>query len=603
MKPLLLLLALMLATAAASSAANAQIAAPPVSDTLAATESSRPATDAIRYRVRVDAPSAIAEAITSAVDLIRWQDFANMTEDLLDRLTRLAVTQAREAAATQGYFSADVKVSVDRTTEPVPITLSVELNKPTRIEDVHLTVTGLAAEDASAGTSAIAKMRSEWRLPRGDVFRQSAWDEAKEHALATLAASPYAAAKIIASEARIDPAVHSAALSLEIESGPPFRFGRTDVLGLERYAPGLVRDFSPIHPGEEYDQEALDDYVRRLLASGYFASVQAAIEPDPAHADDATVTVNVIEAPTKRLELGAGYSTDTRYRASASYSDVNIDDHGLQLHADARIESKVQSAQLRFVRPPAPGGWIDTFASNLARTDIENLVTRTASVTARRRSLNERSTPAFGAGFHASEEAPEGGSRERAHAFFVDGEYTWRKVDDLLAPTRGIMANAQAGVGVPFVSTRGFLRLIGRAAAWWPLGRETQLALRADIGAVIADARDGIPSNFLFRTGGDTTVRGYAFESLGVQRGPAVIGGRYYAVGSAEVTRWINDSLGIAAFVDAGNATDSLARFSPAVGYGAGLRLKTPIGPFRFDVAYGEKTEEVRIHFSVGLSF
>lgn len=589
----------MLATAVASSAASAQIAAPLV----AGTESGRSATGAIRYRVRVDAPSAIAEAIASAVDLIRWQDFADMTEDLLDRLARLAVTQAREAAATQGYFSADVKITIERTSDPVLITLSVDPKEPTRIVDVRVAVTGPAADDVSAGTSAIARMRSEWRLPRGEVFRQSAWDEAKEHALATLAASPYAAAKIIASEARIDPAAHSAALSLEIESGPPFRFGGIDVLGLERYAPGLVRDFSPIHPGERYDQQALDDYVRRLLASGYFASVQAAIEPDPARADDATVTVNVIEAPTKRLELGAGYSTDTRYRASASYSDVNIDDRGLQLHADARIESKVQSAQLRFARPPAPGGWIDTFASSLTRTDIENLVTRTASVTARRRSINERSTPAFGAGFHASEEAPEGASRDRAHAFFVDGEYTWRKVDDLLAPTRGVMANAQAGVGIPFVSTRGFLRFIGRTAAWWPLGRETQVALRADVGAVIADARDGIPSNFLFRTGGDTTVRGYAFESLGVKRGPAVIGGRYYAVGSAEVTQWVNESVGIAAFVDAGNATDSLARFSPAVGYGAGLRLKTPIGPFRFDVAYGEQTEEVRVHFSVGLSF
>ncbi len=588
----------MLATAVASSA-SAQTAAPLGTGT----EPGRSATDAIRYRVRVDAPSAIAEAIGSAVDLIRWQDFSDMTQDLLDRLARVAVTQAREAAATQGYFSADVEITIERTSDPVLITLSVAPNEPTRIGDVRIAVTGPAVDDDSAGASAIARMRSEWRLPRDDVFRQSAWDEAKEHALATLAASPYAAAKIITSEARIDPAAHSAALSLAIESGPPFRFGRIDVLGLERYTPELVRDYSPIHPGGQYDQQALDDYVRRLLASGYFASVQAAIEPDPARADDAPVTINVIEAPTKRLELGAGYSTDTRYRTSASYSDVNIDDRGLQLHADARIESKLQSAQLRFVRPPTPAGWIDTFASSLARTDIENLVMRTASATARRRSLNERSTPAFGLGFYASEEAPKGGLRDRAHAVFVDGEYTWRRIDDLVAPTRGFMANAQAGVGVPYVSSRGFLRFIGRTAAWWPLGRETQVTLRADAGAVIADARDGIPSNFLFRTGGDTTVRGYAFESLGVKRGQAVIGGRYYAVGSAEVTQWINESVGVAAFVDAGNATDSLAHFSPAVGYGAGLRLRTPIGPFRFDAAYGEETKEVRVHFSVGLSF
>jgi translocation and assembly module TamA len=39
------------------------------------------------------------------------------------------------------------------------------------------------------------------------------------------------------------------------------------------------------------------------------------------------------------------------------------------------------------------------------------------------------------------------------------------------------------------------------------------------------------------------------------------------------------------------------------VGYGAGVRVRSPIGPFRLDFAYGEKTEEFRIHFSVGVAF
>jgi translocation and assembly module TamA len=34
-------------------------------------------------------------------------------------------------------------------------------------------------------------------------------------------------------------------------------------------------------------------------------------------------------------------------------------------------------------------------------------------------------------------------------------------------------------------------------------------------------------------------VRGYAFDSLGVKLGNAIVGGRYYAVGSAEAIRWI----------------------------------------------------------------
>jgi translocation and assembly module TamA len=72
---------------------------------------------------------------------------------------------------------------------------------------------------------------------------------------------------------------------------------------------------------------------------------------------------------------------------------------------------------------------------------------------------------------------------------------------------------------------------------------------------------------------------------------------------SVEVTRWIRESLGIAAFVDAGNAFDEWSQFKLAVGYGIGARVKTPIGPFRLDVAYGEQSRQVRLHFSVGVAF
>ena len=255
------------------------------------------------------------------------------------------------------------------------------------------------------------------------------------------------------------------------------------------------------------------------------------------------------------------------------------------------------------MRPPAPGGWIDTYAASLQRTDIEDLVTRTAAVTARRRAIDERRTPAFGIGFYVNEQTPFGFPTESSHALYVDGEYTWRNVDNLLDPKKGWMASVQLGVGPPGVSTEKFGRVIGKAIAWWPFSRSDDLSLRADIGAVIAQSRVGIPSTFLFRTGGDTTVRGYAFESLGVKQGSATVGGRYYVVGSAEVVHWIDASWGVATFVDAGNATDTASQLDPVVGYGIGARLRTPIGPFRLDVAYGQEEKSVRVHFSVGLSF
>jgi len=74
-------------------------------------------------------------------------------------------------------------------------------------------------------------------------------------------------------------------------------------------------------------------------------------------------------------------------------------------------------------------------------------------------------------------------------------------------------------------------------------------------------------------------------------------------LGSVEVTRWINATWGIATFVDAGNAFDNANDFKIALGYGVGARVRTPIGPFRFDVAYGQDSRQVRVHFSVGLAF
>jgi translocation and assembly module TamA len=218
-------------------------------------------------------------------------------------------------------------------------------------------------------------------------------------------------------------------------------------------------------------------------------------------------------------------------------------------------------------------------------------------------SLDERNQWQYGAAFYVDREVPTDLSPISSHALYIDVERAWRRVDDLAAPTKGYIVLAQVGVGVPGASTRGFGRTVVRSAFWQPLGRLWSLAARAEGGAVFVRARTDVPSELLFRTGGDTTVRGYAFESLGLHQGDAVLPVRYYAVASVEATRWINDALGVAVFVDAGNAFDRPADFSLAVGYGIGARVRTPIGPFRLDLAYGEQSRQVRLHFSVGIAF
>jgi translocation and assembly module TamA len=440
-------------------------------------------------------------------------------------------------------------------------------------------------------------------LPVGSIFRQALWETAKQQAVATIAASAYAAAKLVRSEARVDPATNEAALVVDIASGPPFHVGPMQISGLVKYDAALVRNFSTLAPGDRYAAASVDQFVRRVAASGYFSSVQARIEPDPASADAATILVSVIEAPPKRLEGGISYSTDTQVRGSFRYTDVNFADRAWQMTIDGRADVKIQRLGLRFVLPPTTGAYLDSYTAAAERTDIEGLETRTGIVGVRRQTIDERDNTAYGLTYFEDDQHPDGAPAQRSHALVADLARTWRVVDDLIDPHRGYVLYAQLGAAPPGVSTQTFGRAIAKFAAWLPLGPATSIDVRAEAGAVLAPSRDGIPSALLFRTGGDTTVRGYAFVSLGVQQGDATVGGRYYALASVEAVRWIAASWGLAAFIDAGNANDDLADWRPVYGYGGGLRVKSPIGPFRFDVAYGQETRQVRVHLSVGLSF
>ncbi|MDH3640424.1 MAG: BamA/TamA family outer membrane protein, partial [Gammaproteobacteria bacterium] len=105
-----------------------------------------------------------------------------------------------------------------------------------------------------------------------------------------------------------------------------------------------------------------------------------------------------------------------------------------------------------------------------------------------------------------------------------------------------------------------------------------------------------------FFTGGDRSVRGYGFNALGVtDENGEVIGGRHLLVGSVEYDHAINDQFSVAAFLDTGNAINSL-NDDLEQGAGLGVRWKSPVGPVRLDIAsaISRPGNPIRVHISVG---
>ena len=88
------------------------------------------------------------------------------------------------------------------------------------ISSVRLDFAGDLSRDEGDRPARLAALREAWGLPVGQPFRQADWDAAKQRVLDALSAREYAAAAITDSEALIDPATASAALSVTVDSVP-----------------------------------------------------------------------------------------------------------------------------------------------------------------------------------------------------------------------------------------------------------------------------------------------------------------------------------------------------------------------------------------------
>jgi translocation and assembly module TamA len=556
----------------------------------------------LRYRVEIEAPRELAKILRQGLNLTRWQDDPQMSPERLRRLAEEAVREAREVAATEGYFSARVELRIDETESPWTVTLSVEPGPRTHVAEIDIRFSGPATQDGEA-RALFKQVREGWRLRRGEPFRQAAWEAAKREAVRSLASWRYAAARIADSRATIDPETRQARLEIELASGPAFRFGPVRVTGMRRYADAMAENLSPIRPGDTYDRDKVLGYQRRLLETGYFASVQAEIDNHPLLADAAPLRVAVVEASSQNVEAGLGYTTDAGPRVELRYSNQDVFDSAWRFKSGLRVDQKIQQLQLDFDSPPKPGARWNNFFGRARGADIQNETTRELALGMSHNFYAGLSPLALIVSGHLEEQRVAGDVTDNRHALYFGHRRSFRRTDDLVLPRAGYLGTVELGGAPPKLASQQFLRAMAAASLLLRIGPDGDLLLRGQVGGVVAETREGIPTTFLFRTGGDQTVRGYAFESLGVRQGAAIVGGRRLAVGAVEYTHWVGESWGIAAFVDAGNAWDRGASFDPALGYGLGGRFRTPIGPIRADLAYGEKTGEFRLHFSVGYTF
>jgi len=576
----------------------------------------------VSYRVAIDAPSPLDDLLEQNLDLLRWRGNPRLDMDQLQRLVKAVPEQAGTLIATEGYYSPRVAATLDTSGAEAVARIVVDPGAPTVVGDVDLVLKGFEPIGGAKPFDA-ADLRQRWSLPVGSRFRQADWEAAKRGLLRQVVQVRYPRARMTESSAIVDPDVQRALLKVVLDSGPEARFGELKIDGLKRYPATIINNLNQIKPGEEYNEAALQAFQARLQDTGYFSGVEVSTDPGealdeqidalaegetakpkppPENPVTLPVLVRVTENKQRNVAVGLGFSSNTGARAQVSYDDLNV--RGLRMKSNVIMETRRQGAHADFYYPTTPKGYNDSFGASFERNDVQSEVTAVARVGAKRAwgsPLRERNLTLE---FLTEQRTVDGQAGKRSKSLPLTFSYTKRQVDNLLLPTKGYVANATIGGALlPVLTDERFIRASARMIAYRPLGPKSSLVLRAEAGALASSQKAGVPGTFLFRAGGDGSVRGYGYQSLGVKEGEATVGARYLATGSAEYQYWIKPAWGAAVFVDAGNAADTIPELKPKVGYGIGARWRSPVGPINVDVAYGQAVKEFRLHFSLGFTF
>lgn len=562
----------------------------------------------------VEAPSPLRELLERNLDLARVATLSE--QEAFDdvewlRLVAAAPAQAQTLLQTEGYFNAVVTARRD-VGPPAVARVRVQPGPRVRVQEVTLVVRGALrtradADDADAREQ-IRDLHAWWPLPPGGPFRNPEWSSAKTAAAAHLRAAGYASASVAESSAEVDADTRQARLTLTLDSGPLFHAGTMRVEGLVHHNESVVRNLASFGPGAPLTEQALLDYQESLRKSGLFDAATITFDEDPAQAAASPVVVLVHELPLQSLTLGVGISANTGERATAEHTHRRILGYAATLHNKIEWGRDRQAWEGEITTHPE-----QKFYRYLLGAQIENLITDVDEVLSQRvRVGRTQDTPRidrlYFIGYDRSVQTTSI-SRRDARATSVQYHGIWRDVDSILLPTRGFTASGQGGAGwaISNVGDHGpFTRLYGRVTGYLPLGQAWYTNARLELGQIFKRDSVVVPDALAFRAGGDDSVRGYDYRTLAPTDTSGVItGGNVLATASIEIARPIPryPSLWGAVFVDAGRAAESWTGFKPALGYGIGMRWRSPVGPLRVDIAYGEELHQVRVHLSVGIAF
>ena len=562
-----------------------------------------------------DAPEELILALNEAsLVLAAHRDGNNNPQDII-AAARADYGRMVGILYAHGRYGGVVQILVDGS-EAASIS---PLDMPDRIRQVEISIG--PGPVFHFGAARIAPLPAGAELPgefaSGRIAGSGVMEDAARAGIAAWRGAGHAGAGIGGRTITANHARQRLDVNLSIEPGPLLRFGQLMLDTDNAVSRTRIREIAGLPVGDVYSPAALDAAVGRLQRTGAFRSVTLH-EADQAHQDGTLdIHARLTDEPPRRFGFGGEYSTTEGLSVSGYWLHRNLLGGAERFRVDgevAGIAGETGGIDLifgaRYTRPATPKPDIGFFVeSSLERLDEQDfLATQYGSAVGLEQVLSDTLTASIAIEWqHARVE--EAGTTERLDVVSLPMTATLDRRDRKLAASNGEFLQAELRPFSGSGDTSSGLRLFSDARIYRQPYRNLVLAGRLQLGSVSGPSVATAPPAYLFYSGGNGTVRGQPYQSLGIDLGGGRRrGGRSFLGASAEVRTVLTGPFGLVAFADAGYVgsgplPDRTGDWHGGAGLGG--RYETGIGPIRFDAGFpvGGTGKGPKFYIGVGQAF
>jgi len=557
-----------------------------------------PATAVAAVKVEIDGVGGeIEDNIRATLTLVRLGNRDNLSEAAVRRLHARARGEAREAMRPFGFYRPRIESRLERQGDGWLATFQIDPGDPVLVSEIDVRLLGEGSTDER-----LLEVIERSPLRVGARLRHQDHDRLRNNLQSIAAMRGYMDATFEQRRLEVDVAEYTARVVLHLRTGPRYRFGKVtiaqDILNED-----LLARIVDIPEGEYYNTGALLRAQYRLTDSLYFASVVVERgEPDP---ETLTVPISIETTPTRRqrIRMGVGYATDTGLRGSLGVDWRRLNEAGHSASTLLRLSQNLNEISGRYRIPIGdPLEERLLLRGSLIYEDLGDLESR-------RVQLGVSHVTRRGGGWQRTvytdlleERTRVPGEPEFEDLLVLPGVSMEKLVADDIVLTRhgfrvyGDLRGSQQYLG----ASNDFLRFETAANLVRSIGDDWRFFIRSALGVGLVDGFATLPASQRFFAGGDQSVRGYGFNSLGPRDAEGnVVGGRHLIFGSIEAERRVWNRVALAAFVDAGNALD-VFELDVEVSAGAAFNIHTPIGTLRIGAARSiSESRDWRFHVSI----